>query len=297
VFTRTRQRFGTFDGGRPRVSARRVAGLAAVVAAGFVAVALASAAPPPTGATMYTHSATTGEVRGGRLVLHGVTGRVTWVHIRGRSGVMAIRRLHRELFSPATSVTGTLHVAGHHGGDEPTFRLSNPRYNPARHTVSYAAKRLDKKRVPGGAARSARAATSFGAASLSMVADSSGVADCAATVVNNSGYNLKLFESPIKDGAGVWDPEFPTDPIPNGGSATWGDGAEPCQNTVALVIDSTSQDWFRFRVINKWYAFYKSTCSQVTGPDPGTLVTTATGFSCTETTDAGGKAVWTIQPG
>jgi hypothetical protein len=43
-------------------------------------------------------------------------------------------------------VTGVLHVAGYHGGDEPTFRLSQPRYSPSRQTVSYTVQRLNDLR-------------------------------------------------------------------------------------------------------------------------------------------------------
>ena len=55
---------------------------------------------------------------------------------------------------PATA-TGTLHVAGHHGGDELTFKLSRPRYNAARRTVSYKIKRLGNGRLPSRAAQAA----------------------------------------------------------------------------------------------------------------------------------------------
>ena len=67
--------------------------------------------------------------------------------------------------------TGTLHVAGHHGGDEPAFALSRPRYDRDRRTVSYRAKPINDGRVPrGAAARAAQKATSFGAASLTIQA-------------------------------------------------------------------------------------------------------------------------------
>jgi hypothetical protein len=97
---------------------------------------------------------------------------VTWAHNSGRSGVIAVRRLHRMLFSPKTpAATGTLHVAGHRGGDELTFKLSNPRYNRARRTVGYRAKPLNHKPLPSrAAAQAAGAARRFGPASLSMVA-------------------------------------------------------------------------------------------------------------------------------
>jgi hypothetical protein len=179
MLTDAQQQFGRIDPSRRRRVRRTgaavsAAGLAAVLAAAALLAGTASAARPPSGgAAMFTHSAAGGELRDGRLILHRVAGRVTWAHIGGGSGVIAVKPMHRMLFKPGTSATGTLHVAGHHGGDEPTFKLSKPRYNAARRTVSYRARALNTKRVPGGAARAAGAARSFGAASLSMIAASS----------------------------------------------------------------------------------------------------------------------------
>ena len=119
---------------------------------------------------MFVHSALSGELGGGRLTLRGVGRRVTWAHNSGRSGVMPIKRLHRLLFSPGTSpATGTLHVAGHRGGDELTFKLTRPRRNLARRTVSYKVKRLGGGRLPRRAAQAAGGARRFGPASLSIV--------------------------------------------------------------------------------------------------------------------------------
>ena len=124
MLTDTEKRSGTFRG-RGRRSRRRgrragaAAGLAAVAAVGLLAAAPAGAQAPPRDATVFVHSAKSGELGGGRLTLHGVSGRVTWAHNSGRSGVMTVRRLHRMLFSPKpTTATGTLHVAGHHGGSD-----------------------------------------------------------------------------------------------------------------------------------------------------------------------------------
>lgn len=73
------------------------------------------------------------------------------------------------LFATSTpEPTATLHAAGHRGGDEPTFNLSQPRCNRARHMVSYQAKPLDEKSLPGRAGRAAQAARTFGAASLAI---------------------------------------------------------------------------------------------------------------------------------
>ena len=139
------------------------------VAAGTPA-APAYAQAPPAGHTVFVHSALSGKLDGGRLTLRGVGRRVTWAHDSGRSGVMAIKRLHRRLFSRRISAaTGTLHVAGHRGGDELTFKLTRPRYNLARRTVSYQVKRLSGGRLPRPAAQAAGGARRFGPASLSIV--------------------------------------------------------------------------------------------------------------------------------
>ena len=142
MLTDTEKRLGTLRG-RGRRSRRRgrwvraAAGLVAVAAAGLLAAVPAGAQAPPRDA-VFVHSAKSGELGGGRLTLHGVSGRVTWAHNSGRSGVMKVTRLHRMLFSAKTATaTGILHVAGHRGGDELTFKLSRPRYNAARRMVSY----------------------------------------------------------------------------------------------------------------------------------------------------------------
>jgi hypothetical protein len=141
--------------------------LVVVFAAGLLAAVPASAQAPSD--AIFVHSAKSGELGGGRLTLQGGGRRVTWAHRSGRSGVMAVRRMHRLVFSGAKpTATGTLHVAGHRGGQELTFRLSRPRYNAARGTVSYAVRRM-KGRLPGRAAGAAGMARRFGAASLSIV--------------------------------------------------------------------------------------------------------------------------------
>lgn len=162
----------------------RVAGLAAV-AATLVALAPASAR----GNLLLVHSATSGELGGGRLTLHGVGPRVTWVTNSGRSGVVSIARLHRRLFFAGTPrATGTLHIAGQRGGEELALMLRRPRYNRARQTVRYRVERLHKR-------RSARASgfrhrRRFGAASLSMVGaklvGANGGRDCRTTLSNDT---------------------------------------------------------------------------------------------------------------
>jgi hypothetical protein len=160
------------SGRRSRRQARAGVALAALASAGLLAATAAGAPPPAGGATVFTHSAASGKLTGGRLILHGVGRRVTWAHHSGRSGVMAVKPMHRMLFKPGTATaTGTLHVAGHRGGDELTFRLSRPRHNAARHTVSYRARPLNNKQLPGEAASAAQATRRFGAASLSIVAE------------------------------------------------------------------------------------------------------------------------------
>jgi hypothetical protein len=150
-----------------------VAGLVAVLVA-WLAAAPASAQGPSRDGTVFVHSAGSGNLGGGRLTLYGVGRRVTWAHNSGRSGVIAVRRMHRMLFRrESAAATGILHVAGHHGGDELTFKLSRPRYNRERRTVSYKIKRM-RGRLPGRGAQAAGAPRRFGPASLSMVAPPQG---------------------------------------------------------------------------------------------------------------------------
>jgi hypothetical protein len=215
-----------------------LAGLAAL-AAGLLVAAPAQAGTPY--ATTFTHSAKSGELKGARLALRGVARRVTYVTNAGRSGVLSVRRLHRRVILPGRPATGTLHVAGHGGGDEPAFRLSRPRYNAARRTVSYRAKPLNKRRLPGRGAR-------FGAASLSivphpqMMGGASGGNSCVTTL--NDASDDYFQASSTSNGANQdWNPANP-DPdgqiigpgqdVPN--SIVWEtDGDKPgdgCSNTV-----------------------------------------------------------------
>ena len=147
---------------------RGAAVLVAALTTWMIAALPASAQAPPSGA-LFVHSAKSGQLGGGRLMLEGVTGRVSWAHDSGRAGTLAVRRMHRQLFSAGKpAATGTLHVAGHRGGDELTLRLSKPRYNATRRMVSYAVRRITG-RLPGRAAGAAGVARRFGAASLSIV--------------------------------------------------------------------------------------------------------------------------------
>jgi hypothetical protein len=162
-----------------------------VVAAALVALAPTTA----DAASMYVHSAQSGELAGGRLTLHRVGRYVTWTTSSGRVGAARITRAHRRLFSPKTPATGTLHIAGQRGGDELAFRLSKPRYNAARRTVAYRARPLAKRR----AARAAgifRRPRRFGPASLSVVphaavgSGDNGGNDCAAGFQNYTWYGM-----------------------------------------------------------------------------------------------------------
>ena len=108
MLTDTEKRSGIFKGSGWRLRRRgrwagAAAGLVAVAAAGLLAAVPAGAQAPPRDA-VFVHSAKSGELGGGRLALHGVSGRVTWAHASGRSGVMKVKRLHRMLFSARTAI-------------------------------------------------------------------------------------------------------------------------------------------------------------------------------------------------
>jgi hypothetical protein len=184
---------------------------------GLLVLAPATAAATPGGATVFTHSAKSGEFRGGRLTLRGVSRRVTAVTNAGRSGVVSVTRLHARLFgSGIAPATGTLHVAGDRGGDESTFSLSRPRYSASRHTVSYAAKPLHQRSLPSRGARAAQngSAQQFGAASLSIVGppqvtlgDNGGL-DCSTTLTNNTSHLLEAAAEPNWP-TDTWNPGIP----------------------------------------------------------------------------------------
>ena len=84
---------------------RRIAGLVLVVA-GLVGAWPATALAAPGGATVFVHSAKSGEIREGRLMLRGVDRQLTWVTNGGRSGAVPVARLHRRLFHEG-------HTGGH----------------------------------------------------------------------------------------------------------------------------------------------------------------------------------------
>ena len=244
----TEQRFASFGEtrrrsprrGRRARAARWTGGLAAVVAAGLLAAAPAGAQAPPRDARVFVHSAKSGELSGGRLTLHGVRARATWTHNSGRFGVMAVKRMHRLLFPRAKlAATGTLHVAGHRGGDELIFKLSKPRYNQARRTVSYKAKRLNNKPLPSRVARAAGIASArkFSAASLTIVPAAQGGSNaCLTGVINQTTLTLTLSDP----GHSAWlAPPPGSIPSPNPGGTSWNaefasDGT--CSSSVAYEL-------------------------------------------------------------
>jgi hypothetical protein len=176
----TENRCGSFE--RRRRSFGGV-GLIALAAALLVA-APAVAAAAPGDATVFVHSAKSGKLGGGRLVLAGVGGRVSWATNAGHSGVLSVRRLHRRLFLPGKPATGMLHIAGQRGGEELAFRLSRPRFNAARNTVAYRAKPLPKRRAAAPAGDLRR----FGAASLSIIPHPALTGTSELTVDNSGGF-------------------------------------------------------------------------------------------------------------
>jgi hypothetical protein len=220
----------------------RVAGLAAVAAA-LVALAPASARAN----LVFVHSAKSGELGGGRLTLHGVGRRVTWMTNGGRSGVVSIARLHRRLFLAETPrATGTLHIAGQRGGQELALRLRRPRYNSARQTVRYRIRRLHKR----GSARASgfRSRRRFGAASLSivgskLVGDNGGL-DCRTTLSNQTQWEWGAAGESKWD-TDTWDPGIPFQGILFTSPVTWGsDGGllRGCGNSGTWVVVPYSDD-------------------------------------------------------
>jgi hypothetical protein len=197
----TQQQFGSFERSRRRGvgstgAAVSAAGLAALVAAALLAAAPASAGPAAAGAPKFTHSAKRGELRGGRLILHGVAPRVHTEYQDGRTDRVLVRRLHARLFAPGKPATGKLR---HSGGDKSAFRLSRPRYSAAKRTVSYRAKPLDQSSVP----------RRFGRASLAIVGHPEVALTgqtCVQTVVNYTGWSWKV-SAESNSGTDSWDPD------------------------------------------------------------------------------------------
>ena len=107
---RAEQCVGTFAQreGRSRwrtARARRATAVVVVLVAGVLAAAAASASLA-SAAVIVSYSAKSGELRGGRLIMGGVTGRARYVTDAGRSRTMSLGRLHRRVFLPGKPPTG-----------------------------------------------------------------------------------------------------------------------------------------------------------------------------------------------
>jgi hypothetical protein len=194
---------------------------------------------------VFEHSAKSGELSGGRLVLRGVHRRVTWVRNDGRSGTVAVRRLHRRLFLPGKPVISKL-ALGKGKGDltkyidynNPDLKLSRARYYPARRTVSYRVKQLDKRALP----------RRFGAASLSMVGRAQTGADCEAAVRYDPGADFSMQVSDYsKWDTDTWNIEPPFGHEFTGGEDqiwdSFGGTLRGCGNTVNFAITSNRFDY------------------------------------------------------
>ena len=95
-----------------------------MLAAGLLAAALASASPASASIAV-SHHAKGGELRDGRLILRGVSRKMSYSTDAGQSGTESVTRVHRRLFLPGAPATRTLHITGAHG-DQPTFKLAEP---------------------------------------------------------------------------------------------------------------------------------------------------------------------------
>jgi hypothetical protein len=266
---------------------RRVAGLAAA-AAGLL-VALPATAPAASGgASMFVHTARSGEVEQGRLTLRGVGRQLTWVTNGGRTGAISVRRLHRRLFPPAA--TGVLHVADRRGL---ALRLSRPRYSASRKQVSYRVRPLNRRR--------ASIPRHFGAASLSILGDPAvqggvnGGHNCSAMLLNHTSYNLAVV-SASKLQTDIWSPEIrPGDGAPAlDGISSWGSAGGQllgCSNSVVwqfqanLAQPSVPAGTFTITTSYPW-----------TGPFSNTCTSTVPQYICRVLTNDPGQVLVEIRP-
>jgi hypothetical protein len=205
-----------------------------VVAAGLLALVAVAVPATSRGATVFTHSAESGQLRDGLLTLRGVGGRVPWAQHGGRSGSVSVVRLHRRLFVPQTPPIGTLHIAGRR---PQTLRLRRPRYNAVRKTVRYRVQRLSRRTDR--RAEASQALGEFGAAGLSIIPHPSLLTDddgnyCAAGVLNLTIHELQA-TSTSKWDTDDWDPGVPSTLERLGGTVSWasqGGFLRGCSNTV-----------------------------------------------------------------
>jgi hypothetical protein len=245
MLTYSEGRLGRRQGtGRSQRGRRRAGARARLVALVVMATGLAALAPQgASAASMYVHSAKSGELSGGRLVLRGVGRHVTWTRHSGDAGLLRIARLHRLVFAPgATPVTATLHIAGHRGGEELALRLSRPRYDTSRQTVSYRVKRLRKRRLSGRSNGTVGAdpIRRFRSASLSLVSED---VACSVQITNNTGSTLLLFGASTTDASWEQSPGTTKTTTLNDGASTWwsthnADGR--CANAVDWQVVGTS---------------------------------------------------------
>jgi hypothetical protein len=199
--------------------------LVTATAAGLLALAPTTASAAPR-ATTFVHSAKSGELRGDRLTLRGVGRHVTWVsHGQGRtSGVVSVPTLHRRLFSrlappgwprsntASPAPTAALNVSGQRPGGVVGLKLSRPRYNASRQTVSYRVRRLDNRRGPRLVGRAAQRPVPdrFGPASLSIAALGRplDIYHCSTTVDNDTDYAIQATSSGLWPNDS-WNPGIP----------------------------------------------------------------------------------------
>ena len=234
------------------------------LAAGLLVSLPATVASASGGATVFTHSAEGGQLRGSLLILHGVGSRLTWAHNGGRYGRISVDRLHRRLFFPETPPIGTLHVAGRR---PQTFRLRRPHYNAARDTVRYRVRRLRARTRS--LARASQAPGEFEAASLSIIAHPSLLTDddgnyCAAGLLNLTIHDLQA-ASESKWDTDDWDPGIPFNDVAEafGGTASWasqGGFLRGCSNTAVWVTDSDPPVSFTITSTHPWRGKSFSTC-------------------------------------
>lgn len=269
---------------------RRLAGLVAV-AAGLLVISPASVPAASGGASMFVHSAKSGEVERGRLTLRGVGRQLTWVTNGGRTGAVSVRRVHRRLFPQGTpAATGVLHAAGRRGV---ALRLSRPRYSASRKQVSYRARPLNRRR--------ASIPRRFGAASLSILGAPAvqggvnGGHNCSATLVNHTSYNLAVV-SASKLQTDIWSPEIrPGDGAEAlDGLSSWGSAGGQllgCSNSVVwqfqanLIQPSVPAGTITITTSYPW-----------TGPFSNTCTSTIPQYTCRAAGDEPGQVLWEIRP-